>query len=170
MYNKKYCHLNYSLAQLGDGLVENTILNVSKSFPEAFVSFGIFQSLNYYNISLKMRTSLVMAKDRENEPSIILTNSTINICNIFNGLIGGFLIKIIFNDYSKYSNLTLKCPIEKGVYHVQNSLITEKFVPDQLRQLVKRNTKFRLFQTFYSKDIAKPMVKVCEINVIFMHT
>ena len=108
-----------------------------------------------------------MARNGENEPSIVLVNSTINVCNLQKGLVGNFLARTVFQLNHKNTNLTVKCPFVKGIYHLTNLPITDEYMPKQLLGFLPDEVNGTYYQTVYIKMIKnKPMIKVCELKVL----
>lgn len=99
-----------------------------------------------------MRTALgITAQENDKEPNLMLVNNTFNICKLHRGMIGNFLVQTIFDDHNKYSDLPLICPLIKGVYHVRDMPITDKFIPENMRGVIPNNVKYKIDQIFFIK-------------------
>ena len=60
-----------------------------------------------------MSLAVVLVNAKNNELIAEYLNTTINLCKFSKGLIGNFLIQIIYQDVLKYSNYTYACPLKK---------------------------------------------------------
>ncbi|KAL7045318.1 hypothetical protein ACKWTF_002189 [Chironomus riparius] len=68
--------------------------------------------------------------DKNFERTII--KSTINVCKMFQGVMGDFIVKTIMDVLHKSVDFELKCPFPKRTFTVTNFLFSDKFLPTYL--------------------------------------
>lgn len=94
------------------------------------------------------------SKDGRLRQGSSLINSKINLCRITNGVAGILLLKGFLEKFKLYSNLTLKCPVSKGSYTINNYEITD----DNFPKLLLQSKKYLLFLNITAKPVGMKKV------------
>jgi hypothetical protein len=83
-----------------------------------------------------------------------IVNTTTDLCDMFEAK-NNFIKKLLFNKFENATNVKLKCPIEKIVFHIDNWILdSREFIPKSLL-LIPNN--FSLYIEFVVAT--KPSVK-----------
>lgn len=80
-------------------------------------------------------------------------------------MFGNFMVQTIFDNHSNFSNLPLVCPVIKGIYHVRDMPITDKFITGNVRILLPDIVKYKIVQTYFLKLHKKSSL----IEIINLH-
>ena len=82
--------------------------------PVVFVSHVKYPILsNFFSCYFKTTMAAKVIHGKNYKTIIPFYNTTINLCKFGKGLIGNFLIQILYKDALKYSNYTASCPLKK---------------------------------------------------------
>ena len=83
--------------------------------PQVYVIFinSLWNKKKFKNFFNQVTTAIATTNKKNGEPNIFLFNNTVNICKLRDGMIGGFLVQTMFNDWNKYVNIPLMCPFKK---------------------------------------------------------
>ena len=110
---------------------------------------GNFSGENVVNITVDINQDLTkvpifVSFSIPNDPSDKsyqrnILKATFNLCRIVEGVAGDFVSKMLAEQLKKISNISLKCPIQKGTYNFINFALNDKYLPSYL---FKGNIKY----------------------------
>jgi hypothetical protein len=164
--NSDLVNITFSMENTKDGMLVNYyeelkirldfvwVINTSfsKAHFRSLVAFNFLTLLKY--LLLKVKFIYGISNPIAPGKYMTIVNTTTDLCDMFEAK-NNFIKKLLFNKFENATNVKLKCPIEKIVFHIDNWILdSREFIPKSLL-LIPNN--FSLYIEFVVAT--KPSVK-----------
>lgn len=88
--------------------------------------------------------------------------SMVDLCKFSVGGFGNHILRSIFENVVKYSNMTIGCPGKKGFYEMENFRLLQSYFPQ-----FWNNLRIKVSSKLLGKpDLKKRMILLCDISGI----
>jgi Protein of unknown function (DUF1091) len=80
--------------------------------------------------SVRMYLTIKLRSEKSRNFDFVLLDTHANVCNVQKGVIGNFLIQVMVEELTKYSNYKAECPQQEGFYYAYNfplNVVSEYF-------------------------------------------